>query len=272
MAALLDTRVLTVDLNNGGSEYSSINEAIRAAAEGDTIMLRAGSYEEKILLDKVVHIGVDPEAEPGDTVVTSGCIATAPGGSITNLVIHQTVDIRAGSVLLQNCEVTLGPDGIRVCSGATPSIQQCKIHNVKYAGIYLQEEAGGSVIGCAISNVSGDGIHAKGTKESLIIKENNITQCDNGIYMRKGARATVEGNAISTINQFGIYIQSGSDPVISRNQVAQCGIHGIFISKEGNGNIKDNTVSGSVRIYKGCAPVLGANMVSGKLEADMAVA
>lgn len=268
MAALLDTRVLTVDLNKGGAEYSSINEAIRAAAEGDTIMLRAGSYEEKILLDKAVHIGVDPEAEPGDTVVTSGCISVANGGSITNLVIQQMVDIRAGSVLLQNCEITLGSDGIRVCSGANPTIQQCKIHNVQYAGIYFQEEASGSVVGCAISNVRGDGIHLKGSKESTIIRENNIAACDNGIYFRKGARAMVEGNLISNITQFGVYIQSGSDPIISRNQIAQCGIHGIFLSKEGGGNIKDNTVNGSVRIYKGCAPILGANMVSGKLEAE----
>lgn len=270
---LVDNRIITVDLSHGSADYTSVNEAIRAAADGDTIVLRAGSYEEKILLDKGVHIAVDPEAEPGDTIVTSGCIATANavGASITNLVIQQLVDIRGGNLLLQNCELTQGSDGVRICTGANPTIRQCKIHNCLYAGIYVQEGGSGLITGCDISNIKGgDGIHCKGSSEALQIKENSIHDCaaGNGIYFRKAAKGLVEGNVISTIQQFGIYIQSGSDPVVARNQVELCGIHCLMVSKEGNGSIKDNSMSGSVRIYKGCAPVLGANVVTGTLDTE----
>ena len=283
-ASLLDTRILTVDLSlndaassPGGAAppntYGSINEAIRAAADGDTIVLRAGSYEERVLLDRGVHIAVDPEAEPGDTVVTSGLICTVPSSlssaaSVTNLVIQQMVDVRAGSVLLQNCEVSMGSDGVRICTGASPTIRQCKIHNCQGAGVYAQEGAAGSIVGCDISNVRGDGIHCNGTLATLEIRDNTIHHCANGVYFRKGARGTVEGNTISNITQFGVYVQSASEPAIARNQIDSCGIHGVLVSKAGGGSIKDNAVSGSVRIYKGCTPVLGTNVVTGTMEAE----
>ena len=272
----MESRILVVEPGTGGAaEFSSISEAIRAAVVGDTILLKAGFYEEKVLMDKAVHIVVDSEAEPGDTVVTSGMICTAPSGSITNLVIQQLVDIRSGGVVMQNCEVTLGSDGIRIGAGANPTIKDCKIHNIQGggAGVYFQEGSLGTLEGCHISNVRNDGVHVKASEAATIINC-EISHCPNGVYFRQGARGLVEGNAIHHCTQFGIYIQSGSEPIVSKNSIDTCDIHAVLVSQKGGGTIRDNVVTAacSVRIYAGCSPVLGINSFAGLVEQDAVAA
>lgn len=252
-----------------------MSEAIRAAVAGDTILLKAGFYEEKILMDKAVHIVVDSEAEPGDTVVTSGMICTAPGGSVTNLVIQQLVDIRSGAVLIQNCEITLGSDGVRVGPGANPVVKDCKIHNIQGggAGVYFQEGALGTIDGCHISNVRNDGVHVKAAEGATIVNC-EINDCPNGIYFRMGAKGFVEGCSIHHCSQFGIYIQSGSDPLVVKNAIDHCDIHAILVSQKGGGTLRDNVVTAacSVRIYAGCSPVLGINNFAGLVEQEAVAA
>eukprot|EP00760_Papus_ankaliazontas_P011600 PhM_4_TR14874/c0_g1_i1/m.30122/K10297/FBXO11; F-box protein 11 len=265
-----DERVFTVN-SSGGADFRTITEAIRTAAAGDVIIVKMGSYDEKVVLDKEVTLTGDRSCEPADVVITGGLVALS-GGSISRLCFTQFVDIRSGNVRMENCDISQGYDGIRVCKEAYPSIVRCQIHAGQQGGdgIYFQEGARGVVEECEIFGNRVNGIQVKGA--DVVLRRNKIHDCQYGVYFRLGGHGTVEDNVIEKVTTFGVYIIGGSDPVVCNNHVSQCGVHGILVSQGGAGNLRDNTVMGNVRVHRGCAPTLGMNNIQGRLDNENAAA
>ena len=266
---MADTRVHVVNCK-GGAEYTTITEAVHAAVDGDIIQVKIGQYDEVAVLEKSVHIEAEPGTEPGDVIISGGLVATA-GGSVRNVSIQQMVDIRAGTVRLENCVVSMGVDGVRVCTGAQPVIKKCKISGAQSGGdgIYFQEGAKGTVEQCEITGNRVNGIHVNGAEVTLL--GNKISGSPFGIYFRKGASGTVEGNTIEKVTSFGIYVLSEADPAVTKNTIMDCDVHCVMVSGGGKGKYTDNTVHGSVRILKGCSPTFGVNAINGRFDNENAV-
>ncbi|CUI12364.1 Hypothetical protein, putative [Bodo saltans] len=265
----MDRRQLVVD-TKGGADFTSIADAVRAAAPGDAVVLRMGLYEEKVHLSKDIEVCLDAGVEPGEAIINSGVIVTATV-VLRNVYIEQVVDVRKGSATLFSCNLSQGSDGVRVCTGAKASLNECVIHDITVGGdgVYVQEGGAVELIKCDIGNCRVNGVHAKGGE--VTVKECRIHDCDFGLYFRKGARGAVEGNILERIKSFGIYVTGGSDPVILKNQVKLCDIHGVMISQQGAGTLRDNEVDASVRILRGCAPTLNVNQITGRIDNELAV-
>jgi len=258
-------RVLLVDAKGSG-EFRLISDAVREAAAGDTIELAAGQFEERVLVNKGVEITAQAGTNLGDVVVTSGFIIAAPQVTLRNIVVRHIVDVRSGSLTMTKCDVSLGPDGVRVCTGASATLRECNIHNINVNGdgILVQEDGKAVVEQCTISDCRVNGIHAK--QADVTVSKCAITNCDFGIYFRKKAKGTVEDNTMSKIKSFAIYVVSESEPLVQRNTVSECGVHGLLVSQRGGGTYKDNSFMANVKIAKGCAPTLLVNTVNGRTD------
>eukprot|EP00759_Apiculatamorpha_spiralis_P025972 PhF_6_TR29188/c0_g1_i1/m.42704/K10297/FBXO11; F-box protein 11 len=259
-----DERVFTVS-GSGAGDFRTITEAIRTAAAGDVIVVKIGSYDEKVVMDKEVHLQGDSSCEAADVIITGGMVCLA-GGSVQRLSITQFVDIRSGSIKFENVDISQGYDGVRVCTGATPTFVRCQIHAGQQGGdgLYFQEGTKGVVEECEIYGNRMNGVHVRGGEVTL--RRNRIHSCQYGIFFRKGGKGLVEENIIDRVSTFGIYVIGGSDPVIHKNTLSQCQVHCVMISQGGAGALKDNNITGSVRILKGCAPTLGMNSIQGRLD------
>ncbi len=261
----MDRRVLTVDAK-GMADFARISDAIRAAVNGDIIALKMGLFEEKVVINKEIELTTDRDVEPGEVIVNSGLIVSASGVLVRNIFIQQQVDVRQGSATFEKCDFSQGADGIRVLTGASARLVNCRIHNVvtNGDGVYVQEGAKADLESCEIADCRVNGVHAKGG--DVLLRKCSISGCDFGVYFRKGAHGAVEECTVDRVRSFAVYITGGSDPLISRNIIKNAEIHGIMVAQQGGGVLRDNTVEGSVRILRGCTPVLHVNNVSGRLD------
>lgn len=271
----MDKRVLVVDYK-GGSEFTSICDAVKGAVDGDTVLLRVGRYDEKVLLDKAIDLVAEQGSDQGDVIISGGLVVTA-NATVKDLSVQQSIDVRSGDPQIFNCDVSQGADGIRVGRDCNPTISKCRIHDAQSGGdgVYFMEGAKGTVTDCDIFACRVNGIHANGA--DVIVRANRVEACPYGIYFRKGARGLVEQNQLRHIACFGIYVVGRSDPTVVKNSVVgmegtdpvrpnEKTIHAIMISGEGGGNFQDNVVSNaSVRILKGCVPTLGVNDFGAKV-------
>lgn len=266
----MDRRQLVVD-PKGGADFSSIADAVRAAAPGDVVVLRMGLYEEKVHLVKELEVTVDPSTERGEVIINSGIIVTA-NVTIRSVFIQQQVDVRKGIATLIGCDISLGTDGVRVCTDAKVVLTECNVHDINVGGdgVYVQEGAHAEITSCNIWGCRVNGVHVKGGDAT--IKDCKIHDCDFGVFFRKGGRGSVENNSIERIKSFGVYVTSGSDPMILKNSLKLCDVHGVMVSQQGSGSYRDNSVEGSVRILRGCTPTLNVNSITGRLDNELAQA
>lgn len=258
----MDGRQEYVVDRNGTTEFSKVSDALKVASEGDSLVLTAGSYEEKLLLEtNGITISRAPGTEPGDVIICGGLLSTAMNVTVRGLTIHQGVDIRAGNAVIEDCEICLG-DGLRVCSEANPRIRKCAIHGATHFGdgVYFQEGARGIVEDCEIYENRVNGIHVRGAEPTLL--RNKVHDCPYGIYFRQGAKGVCDGNTVENIANFGIYLTGNAAPLVERNVVSHCQVHCLMLSNGAGGVLKDNILNGNVHILKGCSPQMISNAQS----------
>eukprot|EP01061_Rhynchopus_euleeides_P009348 TRINITY_DN18517_c0_g1_i2.p1 TRINITY_DN18517_c0_g1~~TRINITY_DN18517_c0_g1_i2.p1 ORF type:complete len:290 (+),score=59.25 TRINITY_DN18517_c0_g1_i2:91-960(+) len=254
-----------VVMSNGTADFKTVTDALRHCCEGDTILVKLGQYDEKIVLEKNVTIQGDSGTEPTDIIINGGAVCKV-GGVIRGVAITSLVEIRSGSVTLEGCDISEGFDGIKICKGANPTILRCVIHNARQGGdcIYVAEGAKALIEDNEIHNARVNGIHVNGG--DVILRKNRIHHCHFGIFFRRRGKGAVDGNTVQNCTTFGVYIIQSADPIVERNTISSCSIHGIMISQEGMGTIRNNMCNGSLTVKKGSVPQLENNQVLGKLD------
>ncbi len=151
--AMAGGNVLVVDIASGpGIDFHSVGDAYAHATEGDTIVVRPGSYTGQLLLfTKGVTIVGD--AGPGGTkpIVTNAMtwIAGVPAGSrllLANLRFERKFDPFesneaisitncAGQITIEDCEIVGGDPCVRVVN--CPSIHIARTSATGWAGVFV---------------------------------------------------------------------------------------------------------------------------------------
>ena len=149
-----------VVMSNGTADFKTITEALRHCCEGDTIVVKLGQYDEKIVLEKNVTIMGDASSEATDIIINGGAVCKT-GGLLKGVAISSQVEIRSGNVTIEGCDISEGFDGVKICKGANPTIIRCVIHNARQGGdcIYIAEGGKGLIEDNEIHNARVNGIH-----------------------------------------------------------------------------------------------------------------
>lgn len=235
------SRIIRVPLH-----YPTIQGAINAALDGDTVVVAAGQYGENIsLLGRAILL----VSESGSSVTTIRSVTSAnavvrfvtgegqgtilDGFSIDGNGISRGIQISSASPIIQNCEIFNGGNvndggGIH-CSSSSALIRNNVIHDNNVpatgSGICVRDAStpGVEISGNVIYNSTGAGeaigllyvtnayIHHN------VIRDNTVNfWAASGVYMNDASGVRIINNTFVN-NSRGIYIFSANAPLIRNN-------------------------------------------------------
>ncbi len=191
-------------------DFTTISEAIKAAAPGDCILVRPGLYTEPLVIDKPLEIlGDGPVADVQVHVRDANAVAfQASIGRIANLTIRQVggqgewfgVDITQGRLELEGCDITSQAGScVAIHGAADPRLRRNTIHDGKHAGVHVAEQGLG------------------------ILEDNDIT-----------------ANALA-----GVAIKTGGNPTLRRNRINRNESQAVSVYEGGKGVFEDNDLTGN---------------------------
>lgn len=214
---LRQTKTWYVD-DSGGADFLTIQAAVNAANEGDTIIVRDGTYTENVVVNKSLTI----KSENGSY---STLVQPAEEGLDVFKVSTDYVNI-SGFTVTGLGPLTYDPDAV----GEVIS-QGIDIYHSNHCTI-----AENTVLGCSY------GIHLLAASNSIISNNNCSGNRDHGIKLDTSSSNTVSKNICSgTWHDDNIDLTSSSNNTISGN-ICVAGLDdGIFLSDSSNNQILDNT-------------------------------
>jgi parallel beta-helix repeat protein len=180
------SRTLTVP-----GSYSTIQQAIDAAEDGDTILVRKGTYNEQLVINKQVVLRGEDK--------TNTIIASANSGAII-LVSHDNVEVTGFTV--RHDGVGRGYPSWHWSSG------KAAIHLLNVKGCNINDNL-------IVSR--GCGIWLYSSNQNSIVK-NTIQECDYGIVVQSSSQNTLTSNKVINCS-FGLSFMSASGNVLKNNDL-----------------------------------------------------
>lgn len=197
---------------NGGGDHTTIQAAIDAANEGDTILVLAGDYNETVTIDKQVTLlgaqtGVDPTAATrGDEAVLTGAIILqdgADGTKIEGFTIAEGTNIGG-----ENASVYLANGAADVAIENNVFMRSGPVDNDTFRGIL------------GTSN---------GANTGLTITQNTFSGWHTGVFLNPGATdAAVTGNIFNG-NFVGMSVDGPDATLIAGNTFTNNDFEGLGI-------------------------------------------
>ena len=202
----------------GGGQYQTIQSAIDAASDGETILIAPGTYTENIVVNKAVNlIG---GGAPGDVVIqgsfttdnpvtttvtdfleTAGSYTGAAGNGITvaaddvsisNLTVSGFLTaIELGSndgLTITDVDITESVNGVRKGTAAV-------VNNFEMTGGTISDTYIGIYIGAAVGAGAFDGVNIDGVTFSDL--------GEKGIYAEQLSNAVITNITMNDVGQFG---------------------------------------------------------------------
>ncbi|MFO7916424.1 MAG: right-handed parallel beta-helix repeat-containing protein [Candidatus Krumholzibacteriales bacterium] len=236
------TRSVTLVKPDGSGDTETIQEALDAAVDGDTIYLAPGTFSGDGNRDistrgkSVVVISVNG---PRETIIDC---STSQGG-YSGFFFTGGED---SSTVIKGVKITGAGAGGIWCDGSNPSILDCvisdNIPSVGYrgGGVYL-ENSSPKISGCYITGnltgSTGGGIFCTGSEpvvENCIINGNTACENGGGIDLKSGSSLVITGSEISdNISETGF--GGGLNTVMSDAVISGCRITGNRTTESGGG-------------------------------------
>ncbi|AKB32472.1 Cell surface protein [Methanosarcina siciliae HI350] len=204
--------VISVD-SNGGENYSSIQEAIDNAQEGDTILVNPGIYKENVKVDKKISILANSSSEaPGKRTYVLGTVSD-----------EDVFYVNSNNVTI---------DGFFI-SGVSSGGEEYEV------GIYLE-----GVENCSLSNnaliMNDVGISLAGAKGNYLV--NNLVSLGyQGIALENSEENTLLGNLVLT-NDKGILLYNSANNTLMNN-TADSNMKGLSLETSDMNSLMSNTIS-----------------------------
>lgn len=273
--------------STGRGQHTSISEAIAAADPGNRILIRPGTYRERITIDKPLELIGDGKTEEIALADSSDDVVDFQTtiGRIANLTIRQesedeialvnTVDISQGRLILENCRLlSTGGAVIFIRGGADPQIAFNKITNTGGAQGIVVLGARGLIEKNEISVKSAFGIAILNTLAGPIIRQNVIRSTLICVQLMEKSTSTVDDNDIGS-DWVGVKASGGSDVTVTRNRVHDCAT-GVQIDAGSRASIEGNTVTGNsgngIAVESGAQATITGNVITENGEYGIAAA
>ncbi|MCZ4289288.1 Ig-like domain-containing protein [Hoeflea alexandrii] len=221
-------------VGNGG--YATIQDAVDAAASGDTILIAEGTYTEQVVIttDNLTVVGV------GNVVIEapdSGLAQTATdpqnGKALYGVMTVDGVDnVNIQSITIdgnwQAGQVAGGADFVGVtyvdASGSIDKVQVREIGDTPIDGPTGQVSGNQRGQGILVSN-------GAGSMKAISVTNSTVTEFQKTAMIFRNADVTTDGNAITTVSQAvmaqnGIQMSAGSTGMLIGNTISGLGYTG----------------------------------------------
>ncbi|MCD6100247.1 MAG: right-handed parallel beta-helix repeat-containing protein, partial [Candidatus Marinimicrobia bacterium] len=264
--------------DDGGADFTRIQDAIIAASAGDTIIVRDGNYTENVDVNKRLTIRsengsenciVDATKSPdhgfeviADNVTISGFTVKGATGWIRiseSTIKDETVrgveakrehgqPDKAGIYLdgVDNCDISNNnvsdnDDGIVLWYSSKNNINNniCYPRRERGEGIRLEGSLNNNITDNNCLNFH-IGIYLGEVTKNNLIANNNVNSCYEGIALYYSSGNNIINNNCSSLRS-GIYLISSSKNIITKNRV-NLGVIGIELQSSENNFITNNSV------------------------------
>jgi len=261
-----------------------IQQAVNLASDGDTIQVKAGTYNEQVTINKSLTVN---GAGKGITIIAPSPIAvnttrvggSSPGSGVAGIVV---IDSTTG-VTIRDLTVDGAGNGLTVCDppafmgvywrNASGTIEHSEVRNIEWGigregcqgaiGIFAESGGTGStavtIDGNSVHDVQKNGISANGAATTATISGNTVAGwgptdkiAQNGIQIGFGAGGSITGNEASgydytpsTWAATGILVTQAKDGVVVSGNNVHDNMEGIFIVNYSTPTMKNLTVSGN---------------------------
>jgi parallel beta-helix repeat protein len=198
-------------------DFTSIQDAINASIDGDTVFVYNGTYYEPVKVNKTISL----TGEDRTTTIIDG------GGN------GNVVNITADLVNITGFTVVGGGTGLRESAGIELyNVQNCEVSNNTvsnnvWSGIYLYYSDRNTIIGNNVSN-NDEGIYLWYSSNDTIAN-NNVSDNTEGINLRFSSNNNITGNEVSNNTHYGLVLFSSSSISITANNFVY---DGIFVEED----------------------------------------
>jgi len=227
--------------------YRTIQQAVYKSLPGDTIIVRAGTYPENVLVNQTNLVLM------GENTATT----IVDGRGIDNVFTLNNSTISIKGFTIRNSK---NFSGIEASRFGNHKISNNKLTNNAF-GINFLSTSGNTVVNNTFINNNLVGIEVLDSSNNNISK-NYVTQSTYGIKLAASNNNFIISNNVSDTS-YGIYLYSSNYNDIDKNNVSSkvVGIYSIYST---DGDIRDNTVSGcayGIELYGGTTTPSSRNNV-----------
>ncbi len=264
----MTTQVLTVSRDRPGT-YRSIGEALRAATDGALITVAGGTYEEALVVTRMVTIAamngagsVLIKADSGSAVVID-----AEAVQLSGLTVHggdgdsAAVEIRRGEAALDACRIT-GPGWTAILAWhqGTLVARDCRIDDAQGAGIVVTSPCNNAVEKTVLTGTRSSAI-VVAESGRLTVRDSVVDQAGgNGICVNGHGRAHIMGTAVKGSAKPALVVEHDGAATVEGLAVTDSVSVDAYLTSRGEISLTDCRFSGtgadSVHIAEGSSPLL----------------
>ena len=210
-------------------EFETIQAAVDAAADGDTIVVAKGSYPESVqLLNRT-----------GLRLIGKGKPVIDATGSLQGVVVDECTDVELRGFVVQGAQDA----GVFLGDCVDVRLRKCEVIG-SAIGI---EAIGNTSMVVERNEVHGQtdtGIHANGvadTDEDTRLTKNHVYDTDLAGIRVEGGQFRVERNRLEEPGADGIVVDSGAlECTVSRNRVEGATVQGVVVTASGEHLLERN--------------------------------
>ena len=193
-------------------DYSTIQQAVDAALPGDIIIVRDGTYVDKITVF-TPNLTIKSENGPNTCIIQAINIWSAVFNIYANYTTISGFTIRKGSM------------GILLEASHNVTVEGSIIRNNKGKGIRISNAYNATIRDNLVANNSGDGIYISASNAT--VRNNLVVNNSRGIWIDE-SKAVMENNTVEDARSTGIYIYE-STAVLTDTTINSTGSHGLEI-------------------------------------------
>jgi parallel beta-helix repeat protein len=249
-----EARIWTVD-DDGPADFDTIQEAINAASDGDTILVNAGTYYEHVAVNKTLSlVGEDVKTTIIDGNGTGHVInILSDNVNVTGFTVQKSGNVHMpaldagiclnsteGCNISENRVVDNGFCGISLLNSQENTITRNNITHTEWGGIHLMGSSRNTVSLNIVENTFGS-INGHASSHYNNFTENVISNSTYGMFYNNANYNNICGNNISATEVIGIWLQEQ----VSYNNVAENNLINNTVAIRLQGPNRNNTLSGN---------------------------
>jgi len=236
------------------NDYATVQDAVNAAADHDTVFVASGTYFENVSIPKPLTLmGADKNTTRLDANI------------LGSLITITADDVMVSGFSLQNSGPGWPDSGI-LCMDSEGHTLSDNIVSDSFLGITFIDVSHSSIVGCEITRITSKALRVlttSGTCSHISITDNQISDAKFPIYVENALQTSVLRNQIcdtikgsyllgtdmATIsdntleNTVGLYLDKTRKVMVSGNSILN-NIGGITFEKVTDSRIENNYVSG----------------------------
>ena len=219
----------------GGGDYEKIQQAVDNANPGDTILIKAASYNEKVLVNKTLTLKsyskVRPSIHPFSPYY--GLTIKANWVNVTNITFQSSGPSNIGGISLSNSD--------------NCKIENCWFSHTLERAVYMVNSDNNILRNLSTSSNSEEGILLRNSHSNIL---ENITSTDNR-YTTVLSLVDSNSNLItnSTFSKHylrGIELENSNSNLIRNCTINNNTLKGIFLYSSNSNKIINNSIEGNL--------------------------